>query len=122
MAASSTERAIGPILSIDQLRAIAPVRGTRPKLGRSPVVPHRVEGAEHEPSVSVPLPKPTQPAATALATPADDPLEPCRVFHGLRVRTPGGGPHRSPCASAPRLSFATSTAPALSSRVTTSAS
>ena len=75
-AASSTLCAIGPILSIDQLNAIAPVRGTSPKLGRRPVVPHRVLGLEIDPNVSVPMPNPTQPAATALATPALDPLDP----------------------------------------------
>src|ERR1700679_1885576 len=118
-AQSSTARQMGPILSIVQLSAIAPVRGTNPKVGRSPVQPQRVEGDEIEPSVSVPKAKPTHPAATALALPAEDPLEPCRLFHGLRVRAPN---HRSPCASAPIESFATRTAPASSSRVTTVAS
>src|SRR5271154_6974801 len=102
MAQSSTARQIGPILSIVQLSAMAPVRGTKPKVGRSPVVPQRVEGDEIEPSVSVPSAKPTHPAATALALPAEDPLEPCRLFHGFRVRAPN---HRSPCASAPIESF-----------------
>src|SRR5579864_366586 len=90
---SSTERQIGPSLSILQERAIAPVRGTRPNVGRSPVVPQRVEGEEMEPSVSDPMANPTQPAAVADADPADDPLDPCRGFHGLRVIPPN---HRSP--------------------------
>src|SRR5215469_10295459 len=107
---------MGPILSIDQESAMAPVRGTRPKLGRRPVVPQRVEGEEMEPSVSDPMANPTHPAAVAEADPADDPLDPCLVFHGLRVIPPN---QRSPCASAPRVSFATSTAPAASSRCTT---
>jgi len=45
-AQSSTARQIGPILSIVQLNAIAPVRGTKPNVGRNPVQPHRVEGEE----------------------------------------------------------------------------
>jgi hypothetical protein len=63
-------------LSIDQQSAIAPVRGTRPKLGRKPVAPQRVEGEEIDPSVSVPIAKPTHPAATELAEPAELPLDP----------------------------------------------
>src|SRR5580698_2887464 len=118
-AQSLTDRAMGPSLSIVQLNAIAPVRGTRPKVGRNPVVPHRVEGEEMDPSVSEPIAKPTHPADTALAEPADEPLEPCAGFHGLRVRPPN---HLSPMASAPRVNFATSTAPASSSRWTTVAS
>ena len=115
-AQSSTDRQIGPILSIVQLSAIAPVRGTRPKLGRNPVVPQRVDGDAIDPSVSVPMANPTHPAAVALAAPAEEPLDPCRGFQGLRVRTPGLPPQRSPCASAPSVSLATSTAPAASSR------
>src|SRR3954451_15990124 len=118
-AQSSTLLQIGPILSIVQLNAIAPVRGTNPNVGRKPVVPHRVLGDEIDPSVSVPIANPTHPAATALALPADDPLDPCFEFHGFLVRAPN---QRSPCASAPIVSFATSTAPAASSRCTTVAS
>src|SRR5580700_8764559 len=118
-AQSSTARQMGPILSIVQLSAMAPVRGTKPKVGRSPVVPQRVEGDEMEPSVSVPRAKPTHPAATALALPAEDPLDPCRLFHGFRVRAPN---HRSPCARAPIDNLAIKIAPASSSRVTTVAS
>ena len=55
--------------------AIAPVRGTRPKVGRSPVAPQRVEGDEMEPSVSLPIENPTSPAAVADAGPAEEPLE-----------------------------------------------
>src|ERR1700761_7690678 len=65
-AQSSAERAMGPSLSIVQLRAMAPVRGTKPKVGRRPVVPQRVDGDEMEPSVSDPMAKGTHPAATAL--------------------------------------------------------
>src|SRR3954470_3393461 len=98
MAQSSTVRQMGPILSMDQDRAMAPVRGTRPKVGRNPVTPTRVDGDEIEPSVSVPMANATQPAAVAAADPADEPDDPCDGRHGLRVRSPN---HKSPCASAP---------------------
>src|SRR5579863_8274800 len=118
-AQSSTERQMGPSLSIVQLRAMAPVRGTMPKLGLNPEQPHRVDGDEIDPSVSEPSAKPTQPAATAAAEPADDPLDPWIGFHGFLVRPPN---HLSPMASAPSVNFATSTAPAASSLCTTVAS
>src|SRR6266404_2148909 len=118
-AQSSTERQIGPSLSMLHDKAIAPVRGTKPNVGRKPVQPQRVDGEEIDPSVSEPMLKATQPAAVADAGPAEDPLEPCAGFQGLRVLPPN---HTSPCASAPSVSFATSTAPAASSRWTTAAS
>jgi hypothetical protein len=71
-----------------QESAIAPVRGTNPNVGRSPVTPHRVDGEEIDPSVSVPMLNPTQPAAVADAGPADEPLDPCAGFHGFRVMPP----------------------------------
>src|SRR5215469_5322333 len=110
MAQSSTPRQIGPILSIVQLSAIAPLRLTRPYVGRKPTVPHSVDGETIEPSVSVPSEKPTSPAEVADAEPADDPLDPRSRFHGFFVRPSN---QRSPCASAPIESFAISTAPAL---------
>src|SRR5437764_9609670 len=113
MAQSSTARQRGPSLSMVQERAIAPVRGTSPKVGRRPVVPQRVDGEEMDPKVSEPMAKATQPDAVAEAEPADDPLDPCLVFQGLRVMPPN---HLSPCARAPRVSLATSTAPAASRR------
>src|SRR6201996_888938 len=119
MAQSSTARQMGPSLSIVQLSAIAPVRGTKPKVGRRPVSPQRVEGDEIEPSVSEPMEKATHPAAVVDADPAEEPLDPCFGFHGLRVRPPN---HLSPIASAPSVVFATSTAPAASRRFTTVAS
>ena len=51
------ERQIGPSLSIDQERAIAPVRLTRPKLGRREEQPQRSEGETIEPRVSDPIEK-----------------------------------------------------------------
>src|SRR3954468_11017805 len=107
-AQSSTLRQIGPSLSIVQDKAIAPVRGTRPKVGRSPVVPQTVDGEEMEPSVSLPIAKPTRPAAVADAGPAEDPLDPFSTFHGFRVRAPY---QMSPCASSPSVSFAMRIAP-----------
>src|SRR2546429_9781254 len=98
---------------------MAPVRGTSPKVGRNPVPPHRVDGDETEPSVSDPMLNATHPAAVAEAGPADEPLDPCRTFHGLRVIPPN---QWSPFASAPSVSFATNTAPDSSSRLTTVAS
>src|SRR5580704_7372498 len=118
-AQSSTARQIGPSLSMLQESAIAPVRGTSPKDGRKPVQPQRVDGDEIEPSVSEPILKATHPAAVAEAGPADDPLDPWPGFQGFRVTPPN---QWSPNASAPRVSFATSTAPASSSRFTTVAS
>ena len=61
------------------------------------------------PSVSLPNVKPTSPATTAEALPAEDPLEPFVGFQGLRVLPPN---HLSPIANAPSESFATNTAPA----------
>src|ERR1039457_6944757 len=118
-AQSSAERVMGPSLSMVQLSAITPVRGTNPNVGRNPVAPQRVHGELMEPSVSDPMAKATHPAATALAEPADEPLDPCFGFHGLRVRPPN---HLSPIASAPSVNLATSTDPAASSRWTTVAS
>ena len=55
---------------------MAPVRGTKPNVGRRPVQPQRVDGDEIEPSVSEPMLNATQPAAVADAGPAEEPLEP----------------------------------------------
>src|SRR5580704_19132921 len=102
MAQSSTDRQIGPSLSIDHESAIAPVRGTRPNVGRSPVQPQRVDGEEIEPRVSEPMLKATQPAAVAEAGPAEEPLDPCAGRQGFRVMP---AYQRSPRASAPRVSL-----------------
>ena len=88
MPQSCTLRAMVPILSIDQVSAMHPVRGTRPKVGRSPLTPQRVHGLTIEPSVSVPMANGTMPAATLDALPALEPLEPCSGFHGLRQVPP----------------------------------
>ena len=85
---SDTWRAMVPILSMDHVSAMHPVRGTLPKVGRNPLTPHRVHGLTMEPSVSVPMANGTIPAATLDALPALEPLEPCSGFHGLRQVPP----------------------------------
>src|SRR5215471_6971428 len=109
---------MGPILSSDQHSAMAPLRETRPNVGRKPVAPQREQGATIEPSVSLPIANPTRPAAVAAAEPALEPREPSCVFHGLRVCPPY---QMSPYASAPTLVLPSSTAPAASRRATTRA-
>src|SRR3954465_12332383 len=94
-AQSSALRQIGPSLSIVQERAIAPVRGTRPKVGRNPLRPQKREGDVIDPFVSEPMAKGAHPGAVAGAGPGDAPLEPVSVFPGFRVRSPY---QRSPCA------------------------
>ena len=118
-AASDARRAIGPSLSIVHESAIAPRRLTRPNVGRRLEQPQRDEGERIEPQVSEPIAKATQPDATAAAGPAEEPLEPCSSFQGLRVRPPN---HSSSIASSPSESLATRTAPAASSFSTTAAS
>src|SRR6201993_2175083 len=110
---------MGPSLSSDQHSVMAPVRGTRPYVGRSPVTPQRIDGLTMLPPVSLPIANPTRPAATAEPGPALDPDEPSSGSQGFIVCPPN---HISFSASAPRLSFATNTAPAACNRFTTSAS
>src|SRR5271165_5235310 len=86
--ASSTLRVIGPSLSSDQHSVMAPVRGTRPNVGRSPVTPQREDGETMLPPVSLPMAKPTSPAAVADAEPALEPLEPSASSHGFFVSPP----------------------------------
>ena len=70
---------------MDQLKAMAPYRLTRPNVGRNPVTPQRVHGDTMEPKVSVPMENPTNPAEVADAEPAEDPLDPCSGSQGFRV-------------------------------------
>src|ERR1700760_5037065 len=86
--ASSTLRVIGPSLSSDQQSVIAPVRGTRPYVGRSPVTPQRIDGLTMLPPVSLPIEKPTRPAAVAAPGPALEPEEPSSISHGFIVWPP----------------------------------
>src|SRR5271156_3939338 len=116
---SSTPRVIGPSLSSDQQSVIAPVRGTRPNVGRSPVTPQRIDGLTMLPPVSLPTPNPPSPAAVADPGPALDPDDPSSSSHGFIVCPPN---QISFSASAPRLNFETKTPPASCRRLTTTAS
>src|ERR1700751_519389 len=107
--ASSTDRVIGPSLSRDQHSVIAPVRGTRPNVGRNPVTPQRIDGLTMLPSVSLPIEKATSPAAVAAPGPALDPDAPSSSSHGFIVCRPN---QTSFIGSAPRLNLSMSTAPA----------
>ena len=109
---------MGPNLSMVQLSAMAPSLLTRPKVGRSPVAPHRVDGETIEPRVSLPIAKGTNPATVADVDPAEDPLLPCSRFQGFLVLPPY---HTSPQARAPNVNLATNTAPEASNRLITSA-
>src|SRR6185437_506609 len=109
---------MGPSLSSDQQRVMAPVRATRPYVGRNPVMPQRMLGPTMLPPVSLPIANPTRPADVAAPGPALEPEEPSSRFHGFIVCPPNQTSFR---ASAPRLSLATRTAPASCSRLTTAA-
>ena len=117
--ASSTVRVIGPSLSSDQHSVIAPLRGTRPKVGRRPVTPHRIAGLTMLPPVSLPMENATSAAAVAAPGPALDPDAPSSSTHGFIVWPPN---QMSLSARAPSDSLATSTAPASFSRRTTAES
>src|SRR5208283_912878 len=86
--ASSTLRAIGPSLSSDQQSVMAPVRATRPKVGRSPATPQRMEGLTMLPPVSLPIAKATKPAAVAAPGPALEPDDPSSSSQGFIVCPP----------------------------------
>src|SRR2546423_504114 len=81
---SSAVRAIGPSLSSVHESAIAPLRETRPYVGRRPVTPQYADGVPIEPDVSEPIAKGTRPAPTAEPDPLEDPPDQCSVFQGLR--------------------------------------
>src|SRR5437763_15043002 len=86
--ASSIERVIGPSLSSDQQSVIAPLRGTRPKVGRNPVTPQRIAGETMLPPVSLPMENATSAAAVAAPGPALDPDAPSSSSHGYIVWPP----------------------------------
>src|SRR2546428_11917802 len=98
---------------------MAPVRGTRPYVGRRPVTPQRIEGLTMLPPVSLPIENPTSPAAVAAPGPALDPDAPSSSSHGFIVCPPN---QISLSASAPRLSLAIRIAPAAVRRCTTAES
>src|SRR2546430_3698621 len=99
-----------------QLNVIAPYRLTRPYVGRSPTTPLAAAGAIIEPSVSVPILKPTRPAAVAEAGPAEDPLLDRVTSQGQRVVPPN---QRAPLANSPEANFPIRIAPASRSLRTT---
>src|SRR6266705_6668582 len=112
---SAAERAMGPSLSSDQERAIAPARDTRPKVGRSPETPQNDEGQMIEPQVSEPMPNGTSAAATAAPVPEDDPQVHRSRFQGFSaapVREESGVEYPRPPASSTIASFPRRTAPA----------
>src|SRR5205085_3611029 len=110
---------IGPSLSRDQQSVIAPVRATRPKVGRKPVTPQRIAGLTMLPPVSLPTEKAASAAAVAAPGPALDPDAPSSGSHGFIVCPPN---QMSLSASAPSESFASITAPEASSLLTTAES
>src|SRR5271170_314638 len=78
-----------------------------------------MEGLTMLPPVSLPMENPTSPAPVAAPGPALEPDDPSYSSHGFMVWPPN---QISFNASAPRLSLATSTAPAALSRAVTAAS
>src|SRR5213075_34997 len=117
--ASSTERVIGPSLSSDQHRVMAPVRATRPNVGRKPVTPQRIAGLTILPPVSLPIENATSAAAVAAPGPQLDPDAPSSNSQGFIVCPPN---HTSLSASAPSESLPSRTAPASFNLCTTAES
>src|SRR3954453_7211243 len=81
-AASRTLAVIGPAVSWLWLIGTTCVRLTRPTVGFKPTMPLIAAGHVIDPSVSVPIARRTNPAATAAPLPLDDP-------HGLRSSAQG---------------------------------
>src|SRR5512143_3362677 len=111
IAASGTERAIGPPWSREDAKAIIPYRETRPYVGFMPTTPQREAGWRIEPPVSVPTPAKHRPAATAAAVPPEDPPGILSGAQGLR-----DGPNREvsvedPIANSSMFCFPRRTAP-----------
>src|SRR5437763_14735934 len=100
---------MGPSLSSDQQSVIAPVRATRPNVGRRPVTPQRIAGLTMLPPVSLPIANATRAAAVAAPGPALDPDAPSSGSQGFMVWPPNESPFS---ASAPSESCATRTRPA----------
>src|SRR5580765_8535051 len=110
---------MGPSLSRDQQSVIAPVRGTRPNVGRRPVTPQRIAGLTMLPPVSLPIENATSAAAVAAPGPALEPDAPSSNSHGFMVCPPN---QMSFNASAPSDNLASNTAPASLSLRTTAES
>ena len=73
MAASATDRAIGPAVSWLLEIGMMPPRLTRPTVGLMPTTPFMAAGLTIDPSVSVPMATVQNPAATATAEPELEP-------------------------------------------------
>ena len=100
----------------------APVRSTRPGVGRSPVMPQNEAGMRIDPPVSVPSARGTAPEATATADPDE---EPPTMRAGSSGWATGPWHETSPVAPAPSscwLALATTIAPAARSALTAAAS
>ena len=84
IAASLTDRAIGPQCSIP-ISGLCGHTGTRPKVGLKPTTPQKLAGPLIDPPESVPVATTAMPAATAAPEPPLDPPGVHFVFQGLRV-------------------------------------
>src|SRR2546427_4054774 len=88
IAASSTVRVNGPIRSRLGVSGIAPAVGIRPKVARSPTMPHRSAGLRMEHRLSVPMENEQSPAAVAEPGPVLEPPAGSSGFQGLRQVPP----------------------------------
>src|SRR5579871_1922790 len=88
MAASSTDRVIGPGVSWLMEIGMMWVRDRRPTVGFRPTIPQRLAGETIEPSVSVPTAPPARLAAIAAALPELEPEALRSSTCGLRVNPP----------------------------------
>jgi hypothetical protein len=121
-ATSCAVRAIGPIVSKLGLTGMAPWLGTRPMVGRSPVIPFKAAGTRTEPPVSVPSAASAIPVATAMPEPPEDPPGILSGSQGLWLWPITELWQRAPNANSWSVALPTTTAPALRSRSTTGAS
>jgi hypothetical protein len=83
-AASSTVRVRGPTVSSEKESGMAPVRGTRSKVGLMAEVPQKAAGRRMEPPVSEPRPAKLARAATEAPAPEEEPPGMRAGFQGLR--------------------------------------
>src|SRR5687768_15009402 len=88
MAASATERVIGPGVSCEWDMGMMPERLTSPTVGLRPTIPEIDAGLTIDPSVSVPIANAARFAETATAEPELEPLGLRSSAYGLRVKPP----------------------------------